>query len=123
MIGEINLSMPFDEELLNNKEALTNVANALLGQVGTVMDVTVEHIYVFGTGKEGALLCFRRENDDEEFYRGGICFYRSDLNTAEKAYKHFVDNKGILNRISSKWINRRKPLLLETSNVAVLIEG
>ena len=118
----VNLSMPLGEELLNDKEALTNVANGLFSQMGTVKDVTVERIYVFGTGKEGAILCFRKEDDDEEFYRGGMCFYRSDLDTAEKTYKYFIDNKDVLNSISSKWINRRKPLLLKTSNVEVLLE-
>lgn len=126
MIGEINLNMSFvTEKMLKNKQKLTNVVKGVLGQMGlmgTIKDITVEHIYVFGTGKEGALLCYRKEEDDKEFYRGGMSFYRSDIDSAKKAFNYFKDYKEILDCNSAKWINRRKPLLLKTSNVKVILE-
>ena len=122
MKGTVDLIMPFGEELLNDKEALTNVVNGLLGHMGTIKDVIVEHLYVFSVGEDGAQLCFKRENDDAEFYRGGLYFNRSDIDTSEKARSMFVKNKNLLNKIGEPYINRRKPLLFETSNVEVLLE-
>ena len=122
MNGKINLIMPFGEELLNDKEALTNVVNGLLGHMGSIRGVNVEHLYVFSVGKDGAQLCFRKENDDVEFYRGGMYFNRSDIDTSEKARSMFVKNKELLNKFGQPYINRIKPLLFETSNVEVLLQ-
>lgn len=122
MIKQINLSKPCSESLLNNKTALINVANRKLAEKGTVKDVTVERLYVFAMSEEYALLCFKKEGDDEGFYRGRMCVPRSFVETAEMTCCLFVCFKDVLIDSVSKRLDIRRPLLLETFNVTASVE-
>ena len=122
MIIEIELFTSLDEDLLNDKEALINVANDKLAKYGTVKDVAVERVYVFGNGEEDAVLYFRYEGDDEGFYRGGICFDKSDVDTDIKVQKLYSRFKYAQNEYSSEMIDEQMPLLLETYNIVANVE-
>ncbi len=122
MIIEIELFTPLDEDLLNDKEALINVANDKLAKYGTVKDVAVERVYVFSNGEEGAVMYFRYEGDDEGFYRGGICFDKSDVDTVLKVQKLYFRFKHVQDEYSSERIDEQMPLLLETYNIVANVE-
>lgn len=111
-----------DEDVLNNKEALTYEVMGLIDGRGIVKDVIVERIYVFEEDEEQAVLYFRKEDDDEGFYRGGLSFPKSFLDTDRKARYMFVGFKDILYERGSELIDIRTPLLLETSTVSISLE-
>jgi len=122
MIIEVDLFKPCSECLLNNKAALINVVKGKLTEKGTVRDVDVVRLYVFDVSEEYALLCFRKEEDDEGFYRGRMCVPKCFVDTAEKTCCLFVYHKDVLIDSVSKKPNIRRPLLLETFNVTALVE-
>lgn len=122
MIGEIIIDTPLGVKLQNDKEDLTNIVNNLFSGLCEIKSVELEHLYVFGTGKNGAILCYRKDSDDAEYYRGGMIFDRSDVDTEGKVRDLFFKNKDILNMIDEPYINRRKPLLLEADCISVIID-
>ena len=122
MKGEFIFFPPLGVKLSNDKTVLMNIANNFFGKENKIESVVLVHIYVFGTGDNIAILCYRKDSDNAEFYRGGMVFNRCDVDTEEKARDLFYENEDLLSKIDEPYINRRKPLLLESNCLKVTLD-
>ena len=124
---EINISIPIiclkmgmNDELII--EMVRQQLESLLKAKCSIKKISVEHIYVFQTGFTGNLgvLCFRKQEDAPNFYRGGMRFPMEDINTEEKVIDNFLLYKDRLSIMNGSYIGNNKQLVLEFMNVEVL---
>ena len=124
---EINISIPkiYSKMGMNDESIIETVRlmlEPLIMAMCSIKKISMEHRYVFQTGITGNLgvLCFRKQEDAPNFYRGGMRFPMEEINTEEKVRDKFFLHKDTLSIMDGSYIGNNKPQVLEFMNVEVL---
>lgn len=115
----------YSVKIINNESTIKTPKQMVVDVLGAKYDmksISVERIYVFQTGFTGNLgiLCFRKQGDAPNVYRGGMRFPMEEIDTEEKAFDKFILYKDKLSIMDGSYIGNNKPLVLEFMNVEVL---